>query len=81
MTTSNVRYVVKYPHVSSVITKEESTVFHPYNPNEIYAKTWAEAHDFLRAKAMQCVVKANEELSRAVAHLNEVMYMRDPDQE
>lgn len=81
MNTSNVRYVVKYPHVSSVITKEESTVFRPHNPNEIYAKTWVEAHDFLRAKAMQCVVKANEELSRAVAHLNEVMSMRDPDQE
>lgn len=78
---SKVKYVVKYPHISTAIIKDESGIFHHYNPNEIYAKSWSEAHNFLRVKAMEGIMKANEELNRAIRHLDEVMQMTDPEKE
>ncbi len=74
------QYVVKYPKHSSVIQAQPKGGFRPYRPDEIYARTWTEAHDFLLYHAKQRAATAQAELENATSHLAAVMAMQDPTQ-
>lgn len=76
-----VQYVVKHPRISAVINKEnvDSTLLIPYKKDQMYADTWIKAHDFLRDHTMQRVNEANDELNKAIKHLNDVLAMTNPD--
>ena len=77
--TTITRYLAQYSKTSSVITKVDldSTFNPPRNKEELYAKSWDEAHNFLVEKAKANAKKAFDMHVTALKHLAAVLAMRN----